>query len=138
MGDGNDLSTLLLGLDGFRLLGAIEHDSELVLLVETTAERGWCGRCGVRARSNGRPRTTVRDLPVGGRPSVLMWKKREWRCGEPACPGGTWREHSSQIRPRAVLSERARRWASHRKPWRETSVGRSPGVLPPGPQISIR
>jgi transposase len=31
-----------------------------------------------------------------------------WRCGEPRCPQRTWSETTAAIRPRAVLSERAR------------------------------
>jgi hypothetical protein len=27
----------------------------------------------------------VRDLPVDGRPVVLCWRKRLWRCREPTC-----------------------------------------------------
>lgn len=67
MSNANDVSTLspMLGRGGFRLLAATEHNDELVLLVETTAERDWCGGCGARARSNVRSRVTVRDLPVG-------------------------------------------------------------------------
>lgn len=93
-----------------------------MLLVETTTERDWCRDCGARARSNGRPRVRVQDLLVGGRPTVLVWKKREWRCRESACPAGTWREQSGEIRPRAVLTERARRRAVRRVGRDGTSV----------------
>lgn len=53
----------------------------------------------------------MRDLPVGGRPVRLTWRKRLWRCLEPACPTRTWSEESALIGPRAVLTERARVWA---------------------------
>jgi transposase len=105
------LPCLLLGLDGFRLLAATRHGHELVLLVETTTDRDVCRSCGVRAGSKGRARTTVRDVPIGGRPTVLVWKKRIWRCEQPECDAGSWRETTSAIRPRAVLTERARAWA---------------------------
>jgi transposase len=105
------LPCLLLGLEGFRLLAATEHGHELVLLVETTADRDFCRACGVRAGSKGRARTTVRDVPIAGRPTVLVWKKRIWRCEQTACEAGSWRETSTAIRPRAVLTERARAWA---------------------------
>jgi hypothetical protein len=42
---------------------------------------------------------------------VLVWKKRIWRCEQPECDAGSWRETTSAIRPRAVLTERARAWA---------------------------
>jgi hypothetical protein len=34
---------------------------------------------------NGRRTVRVRDLPMGGWPVMLAWRKRIWRCGEPAC-----------------------------------------------------
>lgn len=105
------LPCLLLGLDGFRLLAATEHGHELVLLVETTVDRDVCRTCGVRAGSKGRARTMVRDVPIAGRPTALVWTKRIWRCEQPACDTGSWRETSPAIRSRAVLTERARAWA---------------------------
>jgi transposase len=45
---------------------------------------------------------------------VLVWLKRLWRCPEPWCGQRTWTETSEAIRPRAVLTERARRWAMRR------------------------
>jgi transposase len=56
----------------------------------------------------------VRDLPIGGRPVVLWWRKRLWRCREPACKVRTWTEQAAAIRPRAVLTERARAEACRR------------------------
>jgi transposase len=45
---------------------------------------------------------------------VLVWRRRLWRCGEPACAVGTWTEHTDVIQPRAVLTERARAEACRR------------------------
>jgi transposase len=56
----------------------------------------------------------VRDLPIGGRPVVLAWRKRVWRCVEPACRVRTWTEQQAVIRPRAVLTCRARAEACRR------------------------
>ena len=42
---------------------------------------------------------------------MLVWCMRVWRCPEVACEIGSWSETSSVIRPRAVLTERARREA---------------------------
>jgi transposase len=49
-------------------------------------------------------------MPITGRPTVLVWK-RIWRCEEDECDAGSWRETTDAIRPRAVLTERARAWA---------------------------
>jgi transposase len=103
----------VLGLPEFGLLEAAEVDGELELTVETAAV-GWCRTCGVRARSKGRTETLVRDVSAFGRRVRLRWRKRRWGCPEPACPARTWTETSAAIRPRAVLTERARQAACQR------------------------
>ena len=45
---------------------------------------------------------------------MLAWRKRLWRCREPACRVRTWTERTAAIRPRAVLTERARAEACRR------------------------
>jgi putative transposase len=45
---------------------------------------------------------------------VLAWRKRIWRCAEPACGVRTWTEQTEVIRPRVVLTERARAEACRR------------------------
>jgi len=104
----------LLGLDGFEVLAAEVVGGEWRLVVQTTAELVGCARCGVRAQAHGRRTVRVRDLPAGGRPVVLAWRKRIWRCSEPACGVRTWTERVAAIRPRAVLTERARAEACRR------------------------
>ena len=68
----------------------------------------------MRATPHGRRLVRVRDLPIGGRPVVLWWRKRLWRCREPACGVRTWTEQQAAIRPRAVLTCRARAEACRR------------------------
>jgi transposase len=104
----------LLGLDGFEVLAVRVVGGEWQLEVQTTATVVGCQGCGVRAELHGRRRVRVRDLPVGGRPVVLCWRKRLWRCREPACGVRTWTERVAAIRPRAVLTERARAEACRR------------------------
>jgi transposase len=87
---------------------------EWQLKVQTVATVIGCGGCGVRATPHGRRMVRVRDLPIGGRPVVLWWRKRLWRCREPACGVRTWTEQAAAIRPRAVLTERARAEACRR------------------------
>jgi transposase len=104
----------LLGLDGFQVLAAQVAAGEWQLTVQTTATVVGCFGCGVRAELHGRRTVRVRDLPIGGRPVVLAWHKRLWRCREPACKVRTWSERATAIRPRAVLTERARAEACRR------------------------
>jgi transposase len=104
----------LLGLDGFEVVSAELVGGEWQLAVQTTATVVGCQGCGVRAEAHGRRTVRVRDLPAGGRPVVLCWRKRIWRCREEACGVRTWTEQVAAIRPRAVLTERARAEACRR------------------------
>jgi len=104
----------LLGLDGFEVLTAEITGGEWQVTVQTTASVVGCRGCGVRAELHGRRTVRVRDLPFAGRPVVLAWRKRIWRCREPACGVRTWTEQTVVIRPRVVLTERARAEACRR------------------------
>jgi hypothetical protein len=103
----NASASRLLGLEGFEVLAAEVVAGEWQLIVQTTATAVGCGGCGMRAGLHGRRTVRVRDLPIGGRPVVLLWRKRIWRCHEPACGVRTWTERMAAIRPRAVLTQRA-------------------------------
>jgi hypothetical protein len=111
---GNASGSILLGLDGFEVTAAEVTDDEWRLAVQTTATTVGCAACGTQARLHARRTVRVRDLPIGGRPVVLTWRKRVWRCVEPACTVRTWTEQTVAIRPRAVLTERARAEACRR------------------------
>jgi len=104
----------LLGLDGFQVVSAELQGGEWQLIVQTTATVVGCAGCGVPATPHGRRTVRVRDLPIGGRPVVLWWRKRLWRCREPACQVRTWTERVTAIGPRAVLTQRTRAEACRR------------------------
>ncbi len=127
----SDSAVAVLGMDGFVLLAAVEVDGELHQLVETEASVVGCFGCGTRALSKGRRRTKVRDLSCAGRPVVLVWAKRLWRCGDDDCDVKTWSETSPLIAARASLTERARVEACRqvgRDNHAVAEVGRSLGV----------
>jgi transposase len=111
---GSASGSLLLDLDGFKVVSAELVGGEWQLAVQTTATMVGCVSCGVRAAPHGRRLVRVRDLPIGGRPVVLCWGKRIWRCREPACGVQTWTERVAAIAPRAVLTQRARAEACRR------------------------
>jgi transposase len=111
---GSASGSILLGLDGFEVTAAEIVDDEWRLAVQTTATTVGRAACGSQARLHARRTVQVRDLPIGGRPLVLAWRKRIWRCVEPACAARTWTEQTAAIQPRAVLTERARAEACRR------------------------
>ncbi len=115
-------SSVLLGLEGFVVLAVAEAGGEIEMLIETDADLVGCPECGAVATTHGRRRHCVRDLPVGGRPVVLTWCKRIWRCEQPQCPVRTWSEQHPAIRPRSVLSERAAWWATEQVGRRRRTV----------------
>src|ERR671932_1609906 len=101
-------ATALLGMEEFVVGAQADADGEVWLSVETTAAVAACDGCGTRAVGHGRRAVTVRDLPAGDRPVVLVWRKRIWRCPDADCGVKTWSEETDGIAPRAVLTERAR------------------------------
>lgn len=112
--DRPDLAARMLGLPGFVVLAAGEVAGELELLIETGAALTGCPRCGVLATAHGRRPHLLRDVPAAGRPVLVVWSKRVWRCEERSCTQRTWTERAEAIRPRAALTERARVWACGR------------------------
>jgi transposase len=107
-GDGSEMLAALLGMPGFVVVSQAERGGELWVWVRTTTEVAGCAGCGTRAQRHGRRRVLVRDLPVAGRPVVLLWSKQIWRCPERDCDVATWTESSEHIAPRRCLTERAR------------------------------
>ncbi len=107
MNDGNGLAEALLGLSGFRVLAASETADELVIEIETVADRAACASCGTWAEAHERMEVAIRDLPCFGRPARLVWRKRRWRCVEVDCEAKTWTETSPHISGRVLLTGRA-------------------------------
>jgi transposase len=105
--DGTGLVEVLLGLAGFRVLEAVESSDEVVVTIESTLDLVGCASCGVRAEAHDRMPVEIRDLPCFGRPARLVWRKRRWRCVEPACDAKTWTEHSEHVDAQAVITRRA-------------------------------
>ena len=108
MTQGSESATALADMPGFVVGARLEVGGEWWLHVETTADGVGCEACGTRAVGHGRRRVRVRDLPIAGRPVVLVWAKRVWRCPDPDCAVVTWTEEADGVAPRAVLTERAR------------------------------
>jgi hypothetical protein len=108
------MCALLVGLPDVTIAGVEDRPGwPLRVHVETIARIVGCVGCGTRAWVKDRPAVALVDLPAFGRPAVLVWRKRRWRCPEPACEVGTWTEGDSRIAPvRAVMTDRAGRWVT--------------------------
>jgi transposase len=113
--DGNycDRCDLLVGLDGLRVIAVERRGRDaLTVTVESPPRPVGCPGCGVLAIGHGRVPVPLVDAPAMGRPVRLLWRKRRWRCQEPACQVVTFLEQDEQIAaPRAKLTTRASWWA---------------------------
>jgi transposase len=114
-----DEGSRLLGLAGLVVVGVVESDGQLDLQIELTERAERCPHCGGdELRVKDRPVVAVRDLPIGGRRTILWWCKRRLLCW--AC-GRSFTESHPQIgarqrvtrRFRERLAERVRGGAAH-------------------------
>lgn len=82
----------LFDVPGMHVLEVVREPARLVLTVETDTAINGCPACGVVAVGHGRREHRVHDAPCFAVPTVVRWRKRVWRCAEPACPVGTFSE----------------------------------------------
>ena len=107
-----DRCDLLVGLPGLHVIRVAEDGPGLVVTVESPPTSVGCPLCGVIATSHGRRSVWLVDAPSFGRPVRIVWRKRTWRCREPACPSRSFTEQDERIsRPRGLLTIRACWWA---------------------------
>ena len=106
-----DHCDLLVGLEGLHVVDVEKAHDVLVVTMESASTTVGCPTCGVVAESHGRRTTTLVDIPCFARPTRLRWRKRTWRCLEPACATRVFTEQDEQVaKPRAMLTTRACRW----------------------------
>ena len=120
----------LLGLDGFKLRRVSEDGEKLDLEVELLARARSCPHCaGTELEVHERPVVAVRDLPFGGRPATLRWRKRRYRCRgcrrthTESCEQAPPRQRLTR-RFRGRLAERARSGGAHAEIAREEGTSR--------------
>jgi transposase len=94
----------------------------LLLTVETDQTVAGCPSCGVVAVGHGRRVHRVHDAPCFAASTVLVWRKRIWRCSEQACPIQTFSEIHPLVPPRAKLTTRAITWATDALAHDDTTV----------------
>ncbi len=101
----------------------VEADGRgLQLTVETDTQVEGCRGCGVLAVRHDRRDHLLHDAPFGHRRVRVRWRKRIWRCAEPACPVVTFTEIHPLAAPRALLTRRAVLWAADALEQDDTTV----------------
>jgi transposase len=102
----DDLSRLV-GLEGLEVTRVLEEGDRLDLEVELVARAVRCPRCGRASLDvKDHPRVRVRDLPLAGRVTHLVWRKRRYGCA--GC-GRTFTESQPELPPRQRVTRRFRR-----------------------------
>jgi len=105
-------ATLLLGIEGLAVEQVVLGEGGFRVAHVCTADEAAaaCPSCGVVSTSvKGHSVTQPRDLPYGDAPVELVWRKRRWRCREPACPRGSFTESLPAVPARARVTTRMRR-----------------------------
>ncbi len=113
-----DATTLLFGLDGFRVVSvAQQHEYEgdgREVVVEGVEDQQACPDCGVFSRSvHSRKLRRVKDLPHGRRLLRVVWDQRRWACRERLCRRRTFAETSGQVGAGQRLTRRLREQLEH-------------------------
>jgi len=113
----------LFNLPGMHVLDVKgRDDARLVVTVESDADVGGCPSCGVVAVGHGRRVHEVADAPCFGVPTLVRWRRRIFRCADPACEVGTFSERHALAAPRAKLTRRAISWATDALSHDDTTV----------------
>ena len=107
MSDGTGLAEKMLGLPGVRVLEVNESVGEVVITVESTTTKVWCGSCRKKAQAHDRVEVQLRDVHCFGRSTHLVVRKRRWRCRHKGCVKKTGTEKIDGVATRQVLTVRA-------------------------------
>ena len=83
----DDPTSLLFGLDGFRVVDVVRIDNRVIQVVIETVESSWpCPACGTHSSQvKHRPVVQVKDLPASGQQVLLWWRKRRLVCPVAKC-----------------------------------------------------
>ena len=98
-----------LGLNDFWVLAVEETPSEVIVMVETTADSVGCPTCDLHAEDKDRVKVDIRDLPRFGWPGTSGLAELAGALCRPRPRGQTWTEGTEHVAPWAVLTLRARR-----------------------------
>ncbi len=90
------MATIMLGIPRTRVLEVQEDPGGVRIEIETTGGSARCAVCGGEATFDGTTYLERPGLPVFGRPVVLSWRLRRWKCPRPGCAAGSWTEEAPE------------------------------------------
>lgn len=108
MSERSEVEQAIESLGELRLINYRTVGDEIIAEIETLKKPVHCPTCGAIAEPKDRRTSTIRDLPIGSKPLVLLWRKRVWNCTNPDCPQVTWTETANFVTSRHSLTNRAK------------------------------
>ena len=119
----------MVGLDDVTFLG-LEPGEVTMVHVESVRRPVGCPTCGSIAQLKDWATVVLVDLPVYGRPTRLVWRKRRMECADGDCATKSWTEEDDRIASaRQILTTRAARWATFQVGRHARSVSEVAGEL---------
>lgn len=111
--DPSDICNGLVGLKDIRTLFYRRPGPIAEIAIEQTFGELSCKSCGSRAYVKDRPWVSYVDLPFGGTPTRLLWKKHRMVCRNDDCETKTWTMGDHRISALGCfLTTRAAKWVT--------------------------
>ena len=111
--DPRDICNAVVGLKGTRVLHYQRQGPMAEIGIEQIPGEILCPKCRSVAKVKDRPWVTYVDLPFGGTPVRIAWRKHRMACREPSCDQGSWTLSDHRIAAaRSLLTTRAAKWAT--------------------------
>jgi transposase len=109
--DPTEIVSHLVGLKDVRVLSYARRGPAGEITVEQQVSSFSCPSCRGRALVKDRPVVTYVDLPFGGVPMSLLWKKHRLKCPEPSCSQRSFTLGDHRIAAKGcMLTTRAAKW----------------------------
>ena len=109
--DPTEIVAHLVGLKDVRVLSYARRGPAGELTIEQVVRDPTCPRCKQRCRVKERPIVRYTDLPFGGVPMTLRWKKHRLTCPNPACTMSSFTLSDHRLAAKGVmLTTRCAKW----------------------------
>ena len=111
--DPNEIVSHLVGLKDVRVLSYARRGPAGEITIEQVRIDRSCPSCGGRAWVKDRPVVSYVDLPFGGVPITIRWKKHRLRCRSKRCPVRSFTLSDHRIAAKGcMLTTRAAKWVT--------------------------